>query len=219
MTTVRDLNVAIRTRHLLKHPFYQAWAEGNVTREDLLSYAGQYHHFESNFPRYVAGTYARLEQARDRRVLLENLIDEEGRSPTHPELWHDFARSLGATWKMHSPPPARPATRELCQTYEDLTLGPGTASAALGALYAYEAQFPKVAEEKSRGLRTWYGIRSKAAHEFFRVHSAADLAHSRAERRLLAHQLAQSPAAGPPARMAVNRTLEAWWGFLSSFGY
>lgn len=219
MTTVGDLDIAIRARHLLKHPFYRAWSEGNVKREDLLSYAGQYHHFESNFPRYVAGAYARLERPADRRVLLENLIDEEGRSPTHPELWVDFARSLGATWEANAPPKARPATRGLCRTYEDLTLGHGTAAAALGALYAYEAQFPKVAAEKSRGLRAWYGIRSKSAHEFFRVHSVADVAHSRAERGLLSREIANSPAAARDAGRAVSQTLESWWSFLSSFGY
>jgi pyrroloquinoline-quinone synthase len=219
MTTIRDLDLAIKARHLLKHPFYAAWSQGRLARDDLLRYAGQYHHFESNFPRYVAGGYARLSRAADRRILLENLIDEEGRSPTHPELWVDFARSLGATWNANTPPKARPATRDLCRTYEALTLGHGTAAAALGALYAYEAQFPRVAEEKSRGLRAWYGIRSKSAHEFFRVHSVADVAHSRAERRILSHEIADSPAAGRRAEEAVDRTLQSWWRFLSSFGY
>jgi pyrroloquinoline-quinone synthase len=99
MTTVANLDHLIRERHLLKHPFYLAWTKGEVAESTLRNYAGQYYQFESNFPRYVAATYSRLEDPASRRVLLENLIDEEGRSPPHPELWVDFGRGLGMTAK------------------------------------------------------------------------------------------------------------------------
>jgi pyrroloquinoline-quinone synthase len=184
----------------------------------LRQYAGQYYHFEANFPRYVAGAYARLARPEDRRVLLENLTDEEGRSPTHPELWLDFARAIGARWNARRPPPPRPATLGLCRTYEALTLGRGTPAQALGALYAYERQFPEVAAEKSRGLRANYGLRSAAAHEFFRVHTEADVAHSAAERKVLQHELRQEAPGDGGAPAAVERTLGAWWAFLDSFG-
>jgi pyrroloquinoline-quinone synthase len=219
MTTIRTLDAAIRTRHLLKHPFYEAWSCGELPVETLREYAGQYYHFESNFPRYVGGAYARLERPADRRVLLENLNDEEGRSPTHPELWTDFARGIGANWDPRRPPAPHRATRNLCRTYESLTIGNGSAAQALGALYAYEAQFPEIAAEKSRGLRAFYGVTSKSAHEFFRVHAVADVAHSAAERAILARELRTSPSAGPAASRAVDRTLGAWWEFLDSFAY
>lgn len=217
MTTIRALDRTIRRRHLLKHPFYTAWSRGELPLDTLRAYAGQYYHFESNFPRYVGGAYARLRHAEDRRILLENLQDEEGASPTHPELWIDFARGIGARWPAGRPPAASRATRNLCATYESLTLGAGDAAPALGALYAYEAQFAEVAAEKSRGLRAFYGLRSRAAHEFFRVHSVADIEHSAAERGVLARELRTSPSAGPATGRAVDRTLDAWWGFLDSF--
>ena len=187
--------------------------------ETLQDYAGQYYHFESNFPRYVAGAYARLLRARDRKVLLENMVDEEGRSPTHPELWVDFAREIGARWKPDAPPSPARQTQALMSTYERLTLGPmGRPTAALGAIYAYERQFPEVAAEKSRGLRANYGIRSRAAHEFFRVHTAADVAHSAAERAILAHELRAGGSAATDAMSAVDQSLSAWWRFLDGFG-
>ncbi|HLM70963.1 MAG TPA: iron-containing redox enzyme family protein, partial [Thermoplasmata archaeon] len=174
MTTIRDLDRRVARQHLLRHPFYSAWSKGELPIETLREYARQYYHFEVNFPRYVAGAYARVTNPRDRRVLLDNIVDEEGRSPTHPELWLDFARAIGA-----GAPAGRPSgpTRRLLQTYERHTLE-GSAPAALGALYAYESQFPAVAAEKSQGLRAHYGIRSKSAHEFFRVHTFADVEHS-----------------------------------------
>jgi len=213
MTTIQDLDRRVRQRHLLRHPFYAAWSRGELPLATLQEYARQYYHFEVNFPRYVAGAYARVTNPRSRRFLLENLIDEEGRSPTHPELWLDFARAIGA----RTPPP-RPAgpTRRLLSVYERHALR-GEAAGALGALYAYESQFPEVAAEKSRGLRANYGIRSKAAHEFFRVHTFADVEHSAAERRLLRDLLRTNPRAGPEAERGLRDSLEAWWSFLDGF--
>ncbi|MGD0256279.1 MAG: iron-containing redox enzyme family protein [Thermoplasmata archaeon] len=218
MNALREIDASIERRHLLKHPFYTAWSKGELPMETLREYAGQYFHFEANFPRYVAGAYARLGRAQDRRVLLENLTDEEGRSPTHPELWVDFARAIGSRWSARRPPPPRPAALGLCRTYEALTLGRGTPAQALGALYAYERQFPAVAAEKSRGLRANYGLESPAAHEFFRVHTEADVAHSAAERQILARELRATAPGDGGAAASVERTLGAWWSFLDSFG-
>ena len=213
MTTIRELDRMVKRRHLLQHPFYTAWSKGELPMETLREYAGQYYHFEVNFPRYVAGAYSWITDPKDRRVLLENLVDEEGRSPTHPELWLRFARAIGA-----GAPPRRPSgpTRRLLAAYERHTLG-GSAPAALGALYAYESQFPEVAAEKSRGLRAHYGLRAPAAHEFFRVHTFADVEHSAAERRLLRNYLATGPRAGRAAEQGLRASLDAWWAFLDGF--
>ncbi|EQD72167.1 coenzyme PQQ synthesis protein C family protein, partial [mine drainage metagenome] len=121
MVGIRDLDREIRARHLLKHPFYVAWSRGEIAPSVLRSYAGQYYHFESRFPRYVAETYAHLERPQDRRVLLENLMDEEGRDPTHPELWLDFAQAIGSTRRMVQRTPIAPQTGALLATYERLT--------------------------------------------------------------------------------------------------
>ncbi len=213
MTTTHELDRIVRRQHLLKHPFYAAWSNGTLPLSTLRQYAQQYYHFESNFPRYVAGAYARLSRPEDRRVLLENLVDEEGRSPTHPELWSRFARSLGIR-RLAAPP--GPATVDLLRAYEAETVT-GTIGSALGALYAYESQFPDVAREKSRGLRAFYGLRSADAHAFFRVHVTADVAHSAAERRLLGRCLRGDPEAGRDAERGVRRSLDAWWSFLDGF--
>jgi pyrroloquinoline-quinone synthase len=216
MSSVRTLDRTIRERHLLNHPFYVAWGRGEVPLATLRDYAAQYYQFESNFPRYVAGAYARLRDSVSRRTLLDNLVDEEGRSPTHPELWLQFARALGASPRAVRNASAAPATSRLLDTYETFALN-GSAAAGLGALYAYESIFPEVAAEKSRGLRAHYGIRERAAHEFFRVHTFADKAHAAAERRLLAREIAQSPVSASEATRAVDATVDAWWGFLDAF--
>ncbi len=212
---VRPIDDLLRERHLLHHPFYVAWSRGELSVDTLRSYAGQYYHFESNFPRYVAAAYARLPDAADRRVLLENLTDEEGRDPTHPELWLDFAEGLGLSRRAARSARATPTTSKLLAAYERLT-SRGAAS-ALAALYSYESIFPEIAAEKSRGIRAMYGITDPAAHEFFRVHTGADVEHSRAEREILERALRGDPASRAVALASARRAIGAWWGFLDGF--
>ncbi len=212
---VRPIDELLRERHLLRHPFYVAWSRGEVPIDTLRSYAGQYYHFESNFPRYVAAAYSKLLDPADRRVLLENLEDEEGRDPTHPELWLDFAEGLGVARRTARSARATPATRRLLAAYERLT-SRGAAS-ALAALYSYESIFPEIAAEKSRGIRAMYGISDPRTHEFFRVHTGADVEHSRAEREILERVLRERPEECPVALGSARAAIGAWWGFLDGF--
>jgi pyrroloquinoline-quinone synthase len=212
---VASIDLLLRERHLLKHPFYVAWSRGELPLETLRSYAGQYYHFESNFPRYVAATYAQLRNPAERRVLLENLVDEEGRDPTHPELWLDFAEGLGVRRRTAASARINAPTEGLLSAYERLTAA-GPAS-ALAALYSYESIFPEIAAEKSRGIRAMYGIQDPKAHEFFRVHTGADVEHSRAERRILESELRRSPGSQRVALRSAEDAIGAWWSFLDGF--
>jgi len=213
--TVGPIDDLLRERHLLKHPFYVAWSCGELPLETLRDYAGQYYRFEAAFPRFVAAAYSRLGRPEDRRVLLENLIDEEGRTPTHPELWVDFARGIGLSRRATLSARPSGATEALLACYERLTRR--TPEEAVSALYAYESIFPEIAAEKSRGLRAHYGIRDRPTHEFFRVHTGADVEHSRAERKVLSGLLAGSPAARLAALRASRSAIGAWWSFLDAF--
>jgi pyrroloquinoline-quinone synthase len=216
VTTVASLDRMIRARHLLKHPFYTAWSKGELPLDTLGRYAEQYYRFESNFPRYVAATYARIPNPRLRRPLLENLVDEEGRDPTHPELWLDFAAALGRSPGHVTRARPLPATRALLRTYDRAAFARSPA-AGLGALYAYESIFPEVAAEKSRGLREEYGITDPKAHEFFRVHTVADVEHSGAERAVMRAVLRDRPADGRAMELHCARSIDAWWRFLDAF--
>lgn len=214
VTTIRGIDRQIARRHLLRHRFYQAWSHGEVALDTLRSYAGQYYQFERSFPKYVAAAYARVDDAAGRRALLDNLVDEEGRDPTHPELWRRFAEGLGVPRSDLERAPTLPATRRLLRTYERHAVR-GTAGSALGALYAYESTFPEVAAEKARGLAKFYGVTDERSLEFFRVHTVADVEHSAAERRLIAAELANGSA--EPVTRAVTETVDAWWRFLDAF--
>ena len=82
--------------HLLKHPFYQAWNEGKLNREIIKDYAEQYYQHVKAFPRYISATHSMCEDISKRKVLLENLTEEEDKDHDHPKLWKQFALALGA---------------------------------------------------------------------------------------------------------------------------
>src|ERR1051325_9536166 len=65
---------AIDQNKMLRHPFYQTWTMGKLSREALKGYAAQYHHFVQAFPTYRSATHANTPDLSVRQVLLENLI-------------------------------------------------------------------------------------------------------------------------------------------------
>lgn len=44
--------------HLLKHPFYQSWNVGSLSRESLQAYACEYYHHVKAFPRYISAIHS-----------------------------------------------------------------------------------------------------------------------------------------------------------------
>ena len=49
-TLLELLDTLIEQHHLLKHPFYQAWTEGTLSRQSLQLYAEQYYQHVRAFP-------------------------------------------------------------------------------------------------------------------------------------------------------------------------
>ena len=49
-TMLDSLDALIEEHHLLKHPFYQAWTEGTLSKESLQLYAEQYYQHVRAFP-------------------------------------------------------------------------------------------------------------------------------------------------------------------------
>ncbi len=45
-------------------------------------------------PTYLSAVHARCENQLTRKQILSNLIDEEGGTPNHPELWLQFAERI-----------------------------------------------------------------------------------------------------------------------------
>ena len=206
---IPQIDAVISGRRLLKHPFYQRWLAGDLTMDDLQSYAGQYYKFEAAFPGYLTKVLAKLATAADRKVLLQNLVDEEGGTETHLEMFTRFGNALGLSRDQLETAPAKDSTRALLDTFAIATAD-GSPAEGLVTLYAYESQAAEVAASKTQSLMSRYGLTMGDGTDFWSVHAQADELHSAWERELL-ERLIQDPE---PVVAAAERASSSLWGFL-----
>jgi pyrroloquinoline-quinone synthase len=84
--------------HLLTHPFYTKWVEGDAPRRRRSrSTPASYYAFESSFPRFLSAILSRTEDRRARQSILDNLSDDEAGEDNHAELWLRFAEGMGVS--------------------------------------------------------------------------------------------------------------------------
>ena len=207
-----EIDNDIAEKHLLKHPFYLAWARGELSKEALTDYSQQYYHHVAAFPTYLSAVHANCDDQRTRKELLNNLIDEEAGSPNHPELWKKFAGGLGVEEAELAQTGKQPETENLINTFRSVCKQRSTAE-GLAALYAYESQIPSICESKIDGLKKHYGFTKPDHYQYFTVHIEADRAHSAAEREMLGRYLGVHNF--DSVKVSVNRVLDALWDMLS----
>ena len=196
--------------HLLNHPFYKAWNEGKLTREIIRDYAEQYYQHVKAFPRYISATHSLCEDLDKRKILLENLQDEEKDGADHPKLWKNFAVAIGADSKKIEDVKKEKFTSELIDNF--FKNGRSSYAEGLASLYTYERQIPEIAETKIRGLKNHYGVTSKEGLEFFEVHKAADVYHREACEKLLDSLSLKEQKKAEASALSTAKYL---WNFLS----
>ena len=213
MTTSSRIDSKVAERAMLKHPFYQAWTEGRLPLDTLRAYARQYFHHVEAFPRAVSAVHSACPDRDGRRMLVENLAEEEGieaGKQDHATLWLMFAAGLGEDEAAVRSQELNAETQALIDTFRRLSTR--SYASGLGALYAYESQFPGVASAKIEGLIDRYGIADEETLRFFRVHESADVEHSSVCRDLL-DRLPESQR--DEAVAAGEELSNALWSFLS----
>src|ERR1700719_1608805 len=137
------LDAAIAEKNLLNHPFYQDWQAGKLSREALQLYATQYYRHVEAFPKHLRVLAARTDGDL-RKLVEENLAEEEDPNGSHPKLWRDFAIALGVPEDDITYCPSLPGTQAVVQTYREIC-GDRPVAEAVAALYAYESQVPEIA--------------------------------------------------------------------------
>ena len=210
---LQKLDERIQEKHLLTHPFYQAWTQGQLDKECLRDYAKEYYHHVRAFPTYLSTLHAHTEDMATRKEILKNLIEEEAGEPNHPDLWRSFALSLGATNQEIDEHCPSPEIQHLISTFRSIC-ATESVSEGLAALYAYESQIPAICISKIDGLKKHYGMQEPSSWKYFTVHIGADEEHARVERALL-HKHINADQESSVLR-AVDRVLDSLWAFLSS---
>ena len=206
----KELNKKLDQYHLLNHPFYKSWNEGKLNREIIKDYAEQYYQHVKAFPRYISATHSLCDDIEKRKILLENLNDEENRDADHPKLWKNFAIAMGADAEKIEEVKAEQYTSDLIDNF--FKYGRSSYAEGLASLYTYERQVPEVADTKIKGLKQHYGVNSKEGLEFFETHKKADVYH-RVECEKLLDRLSKDEQ--EKAEKAALSTAKYLWNFLS----
>jgi pyrroloquinoline-quinone synthase len=207
----KELNKKLNRYHLLKHPFYEIfWNEGKLTREIIKDYAEQYYQHVKAFPRYISATHSICDDIEKRKILLENLQDEENFDADHPKLWKNFAKAMGADAKKIDDIKPDWFTKDMIDNF--FVQARSSYAEGLASLYTYERQIPEIAETKIQGLKKFYGVSSKEGLEFFEAHKSADVIH-RAECEKLLDSLSKEEQ--KKAEKASILTARYLWNFLS----
>jgi pyrroloquinoline-quinone synthase len=186
--------------NVLRHPFYTRWSNGELSRDELTFYAGQYAHAV----RALAGATrhaATIAPAGHAAELEAHAAEEEA----HIELWSRFGEAVGCDAGAEP----LPETAECAAAWSDPERG---YLPTLAALYAIESAQPAISETKRAGLVEHYGIEPGAGTEYFDLHAARDVDHAASGRELIAAELDGADAAALVAE--AERVLEANWRLL-----
>lgn len=208
---LEKIDAAIAEKSLLKHPFYQDWQAGKLTRESLQLYAEQYYKHVEAFPQHLKVLAARADESL-KPVIMENLAEELNPSRPHQKLWRDFAGELGVSEDVVTSSRSLPGTQQVVSKFREICANRRVAE-AVAALYAYEAQVPEIATTKIDGLKKFYGITDPKGLAYFEVHEEADKEHRAAWRAWLEANATENEEA---ILKSTNEALDALWGALSA---
>jgi len=178
-----------RTRwNVLDHPFYLRWERGELSREDLAYYAGEYRH-----------AVVALADAAAVGGDSEHAAEEAA----HIDLWDDFAAALEA------PLDREPST----ETRECATAWRSEDSLeARAVLYAVESGQPAISQTKLTGLVDHYGFTAGTkATEYFELHADRDHEHAAASAEVLRNA---APEDADRLVAAAEAALKANWRLL-----
>jgi pyrroloquinoline-quinone synthase len=167
---------------VLEHPFYQRWSAGELTREELARYAGQYRH-----------AVVALADASERAAALADgelaagLAAHAAEERAHVALWDGFLEAMGGDAADAPNAETAACAQAWAGAGRDLT---GT----LVALYAIEGAQPAISETKREGLLAHYGVQEGPATAYFDLHATLDREHAAHARAALEPRLTEADA-------------------------
>jgi pyrroloquinoline-quinone synthase len=164
---------AVRERwDLLEHPFYRRWSCGELRKDELAHYAGEYRHAVIALAETAAKT-GNTEHAQE--------------ETDHVALWDDFAAAFDADT-------ARDPSPETTACVVAWT-APGDRLEALAVMYAIEAGQPAVSRAKLDGLAEHYGVAGdEPGARYFALHAELDHEHAAESRRVLVDEASTANA-------------------------
>jgi pyrroloquinoline-quinone synthase len=189
MNLIERLDTARGRWNVLDHSFYRRWEQGDLTRDELAFYAGEYRH-----------AVVALAQTASVGGSTDHAAEEEA----HVALWDEFAAALDA-------PLDRTPTSETEACADAWTRADRLEAAAV--MYAVESSQPAIAHTKLAGLVEHYGFAPDGpGTAYFSLHAERDHEHAAEARSIL--ETEATPADADRLVTAAERALEGNWRLL-----
>ncbi|MGH1568113.1 MAG: TenA family transcriptional regulator [Nitrosopumilus sp.] len=177
MNIIQKIDEMIEERSLLKHPFYQMWSDGKLTKESLAGYSKEYFQLVKAVPGFMAPI---IEKAPD--SVVGELVENQQEESDHIKPWIAFAGELGISEDELTSYSGTAKTQKAVSELNELMV---TFDGGASAMYAFEKEIPKISQTKLDGLAEFYGMTSDEATEYFKLHTEADIRHAASWRNIL----------------------------------
>ncbi|MFQ5497102.1 MAG: TenA family transcriptional regulator [Nitrosopumilus sp.] len=177
MNLTKRIDEMIEERSLLKHPFYQTWSDGKLTKEALAGYSKEYFQLVKAVPEFMAPIIEKAPNS-----VVDELVENQQEESDHIKPWIAFAGELGVSEEELM---SYNGTEKTRKAVSDLTTLMDTFEGGATAMYAFEKEIPKISQTKLDGLAEFYGMTNHEATEYFKLHTEADIRHAASWRNIL----------------------------------
>ena len=177
MNIIQKIDEMLEERSLLKHPFYQMWSDGKLTKESLAGYSKEYFQLVKAVPEFMAPIIEKAPNS-----VIAELIENQQEESDHIKPWISFAGELGISEDELISYSGLDKTNKAVSDLDQLM---NTYDSGACAMYAFEKEIPKISQTKLDGLSEFYQITNERATEYFKLHTEADIRHAASWRNIL----------------------------------
>ena len=167
---IQKIDRIIEERSLLKHPFYQTWSDGKLTREALTGYSKEYYQLVKAVPIFMTQLIDHAPSS-----LCDKLDFHQQEEFSHIGMWERFASGLDVSRKELTEYEGLYTTNHAISGLHSLMTSFVSGSTAM---YAFEKEIPKISQIKLDGLAEFYGLTSEDVTKYFKEHMEADVRHT-----------------------------------------
>ena len=174
---VQKIDEMIEEKSLLKHPFYEMWSAGELTKASLAGYSKEYFQLVKAVPSFMDPIIGNAPQS-----IVGELVENQQEEFEHIGPWMKFAGELGVSELELREYRGLEKTNQAVSELSELMV---TYEGGACAMYAFEKEIPKISQTKLDGLGEFYGITSDGATMYFKLHTEADIRHAASWRNII----------------------------------
>ena len=173
---IADLQQTLQQRHPRPHPIRQLLLSGRLSRDQIQWWArNQFHEFR-NIHRFFGIRYHKCPVPELRRMLLENMVEEEGEDLFGGKYPSQFAEGIGIGRDDILNYEPLPGIRAALEMYVSLVQQSHWA-VAIGTGLVFEGGGPKRMKEEREAIEKYYTWIPASCLDFFRAHEYHDEGH------------------------------------------